>query len=198
MSASVVFIGQDMDVTKFSAPLIVINDSFDFCAESQFLRVFKTLENLVEATYLFYMFENKDISKRITFSTNQDWQAIYVNDNLLVNCPLLFVGRHQMNTSKSKSTILRWNDVNPENRLQRNVMGARSEFNIANGISFAKEFYNIREMIGIGADIKNTGFTRDLILNMPTITELLFQLRKIAMQEIAQKSWAPILKTTLH
>lgn len=155
-----------MDTTQYAAPLCVKNHHFNQSAESLFLDIFASLQKLIDCTYLFYMFENKNISKRITFSNNQEWQSIYVNDNLIIHCPLLYVGRQQINTSKSKSTILRWNDVVPESRHQRNVMGVRSEFNIANGISFAKEFNQVREMVGIAADVRNYTFTQDVILHI--------------------------------
>ncbi len=190
-----------MEPSQYAAPLCVRNHRFNNNAETHFQDIFQSLQKLIDCTYLFYMFENKNISKRITFSTNQEWQSIYVNDNLIVHCPLLYVGRHQMNNSPNKSTILRWNDIIPDNKSQQNVMGIRSEFNIANGISFAKEFYNIREMIGIAADTKNLSFTQDVILNMNAFNGHLLKLRHVAIAELNQQSWLPSVfhsNKTLH
>lgn len=190
-----------MDNMQFAAPLCVKNERFNNNAEMHFNDIYSALERLLSCTYLFYMFENTDISKRITFSTNLEWQSVYVNDNLIINCPLLYVGRNQMERSKSKSTILRWNDVTPSSKAQKNVMGIRDEFNIANGISFAREYLGIREMVGIASDVRNDGFSRDVILHMNTINAYLLQLRKIAICELTKKAWVPVINqasTTIH
>lgn len=124
----------------------------------------------------------------------KEWQQHYAYDGLINYCPLLYATRKQLLSSPTKSVIVPWNAVIPANRLQRNVVGAREDFNIANGVAFSKEFPGAREMWGIAADKRNYDFYMTVSLNLNLINMCRTRLRHIAMNELIRKGYIQLPK----
>lgn len=162
---------------------------FDENLDSDFEKVFAVLKSNLDCSYMFYMYEETTISKRISYSTNKEWQQHYAYDGLINYCPLLHFTRKQLLNSKTKSVMVPWNFVTPNNRLQRNVVGAREDFNIANGVAFSKEFTGAREMWGIASDKKYYDFHVVVHLNMHIINMCRMRLRQIAMNELVRQNY---------
>lgn len=171
---------------------IVLN-RFDVLAEQMFMNVFISLKKFVECSYMFYAFEEKETLQKISFSTNKEWQSIYVAKGLSNNCPLLLTGRQQTIESHSRATILEWNNVIPSNRTQAQVNGIRSDFNIANGISFSQEFWGTREMLGIAAERGRVDFSTEILVKyLQVVRNHLIQLRQIAINSFRlNRHWLP-------
>lgn len=90
---------------------------FDGNLDKDFENVFRVLEKQIECSYMFYMYEDTTISRRISYSTNKEWQQHYAYDGLINYCPLLYATRKQLLSSPTKSVIVPWNAVIPANKL---------------------------------------------------------------------------------
>lgn len=171
----------------------IIQSHFDLLAEQKFMDVFLSLKRAVECTYMSYIFEEKESLKKISFLTNKEWQSIYITKDLIKNCPLLLTGRRQTIESPSKATILVWNDVTPSDRKQSQVNGMRSEFNIANGLSFSQEFWGVREMLAIAAEKSRHDFATEILTkHLEVVKNHSRRLRRIAIDSfVLNRYWLP-------
>lgn len=171
----------------------IVADRFDLLAEQKFTDVFLSLQKIVECSYLSYIFEETETLKKISFLTNKEWQSLYITKNLINNCPLLLTGRRQTIENPLKATVLVWNDVTPSNNKQAQVNGIRAEFNIANGLSFAHEFWGVREMLAIAAEKTRYDFSTEVLMkHAQVVRNHLYQLRQIAIESfILNRHWLP-------
>lgn len=101
---------------------------------------------------------------------------LYLNKSLISNCPLIRVGQDKIALSKSSNVILRWNDVLPISKEEKNTNGLRSEFNICNGISFGRKIFGASDYFGMATDKKNYDFSRNIIINSVRVRQLMDKL----------------------
>jgi len=139
-----------------------------------FSDLYREIESTFECTYLFYKCELQGYE--FIFASNMEWMDLYVNQSLIKQCPLFRVGVKKIQTSKTKSVMLRWNDVKPISRDERNIVGLRNEFNICNGISLGRQIGKASDYLGLAADRLNFNFPSQIIRDSLKIREIMNKL----------------------
>lgn len=147
-----------------------------------FFNLYNEIENSFECTYLFYKFELNNY--KFIFSSNMEWINLYVNQSLINQCPLFRVGAQKIQSSKTKNVMLRWNDVKPISKDERNIVGLRNEFNICNGISLGREIGFSSDCLGLAADRMNLDFPRQIISNSLAIRKIMDKMFKNSLASI--------------
>ena len=127
-----------------------------------FTKTFDELNQKFDCNYLFYQYQH--LNFKLTFATHSEWMNVYVNKSMISNCPLVRVGLQRLSSPLS-SVILRWNDVLPISKEEKNTIGIRGDFNICNGISFGRRRFGATEYFGLASDIKHLDFARKITLN---------------------------------
>ena len=151
-----------------------------------FERVFCDLKKKFDCTYMFYQYSYHDF--KLSFSTNTEWMDEYVGHLLIDKCPLIRMGLQKISSSKTSAILLRWNDILPISKDEKNTVGIRAEFNICNGISFARKLFSSTEYFGMAADAKHNHFSRNIILDSQYVKELMNQLRCASINNLMYSS----------
>lgn len=132
------------------------------------------LRDSFECSYVSYLYQYKHF--KLSLVTHSDWMDLYLNQSLISNCSLIRVGLEKIASSKTKNVILRWNDVLPISKAEKNTNGLRAEFNICNGISFGRKIFGASDYFGMATDRKNYDFPRDIIINSVKVRQLMDKL----------------------
>jgi hypothetical protein len=141
---------------------------------------FKTLEYNLGCTYMFYIYEDMILDRKIIYSSNWAWQKHLIGEKLINDCPVFKAGSQALAFGK-KSIILPWNNIPCNTSIEKEITLLRSEFNISNGIGISHANGIIREGIGLGADIKDYEFYPRVIANN-LIYNILKNMRLIALK----------------
>lgn len=136
-----------------------------------FESAFNKLKNDFECNYISYIYQCDKY--KLAFVTHYEWMDLYINSDLNKSCSLIRVGLEKISLSKSKSVVLRWNDVQPTTKKERQVNGIRTEFNICNGISFGRKIFSASDYFGLAADIHNLDFPRKVIFSSKGIRKIM-------------------------
>ncbi len=146
--------------------LVKINNIFE--------DTFNELKKNYDCNYISYRFQFNQY--KLEFATDPEWTDVYINQKLINNCALMRVGLQKLASSKTSSGILRWNDVLPISKKEKNTNEFRSEFNICNGISFGRKIFGASDYFGMASDKKNYDFPRDIIINSVRVRQLMDKL----------------------
>lgn len=161
---------------------------FSDIANIAFYQLFKELQKQYDCTYMFFSYEKLDISQRIIFQTDPEWQNYFIDENLISNCPLFRLGREKLKKRKNELLVLPWDFIKPENRLEANVANLRKERKIDHGISIAREYKQIREIFAVASEPNNRNFYSHLLTDLKTLNATLMKAREIALKEMALAS----------
>lgn len=175
-----------MIVTESESKVICVDNVYMHAdAEEHFFRTFGMLEKIYGCTYLAFMLEDLENKRRVNFISNKSWHNIFINEHYIDFCPLVEIGRNV------DSIILNWNSVANNTKSAREVVGVRGEHNIANGISFSGIIdycgVKVKEMIGLGADIKHHDFAKLIINNIHHVQAMLESLRARTIYQILRE-----------
>ena len=142
--------------------------------ENIFKETCDELKNSFDCNYVFYQYQYKNF--KLSFVTHTEWMDLYINNSLINNCSLIRVGLQKIASSKTNNVILRWNDVTPISKKEKNTNGLRDEFNICNGISFGRKIFGASDYFGMAADKRNFDFPRNIIINSFRVRQLVDKL----------------------
>lgn len=149
----------------------------------------KQLEEIYLAPYMLFLFEDLISKERIYFCTHEAWSSNYVKFGLIEDCPLYGLGKSLLKNSHTGSVILPWWQVQSHNRLQREVVGARHEHGVGDGISIAKESIGFRACLGIAPVPSCQDFSK-LYLSNPQIFRRCFSEGiMLSIREMVEKKW---------
>lgn len=148
----------------------------DHHIEDVFYAAFHELKENFFCTYVSYLYQYKNF--KLNFVTHQDWLELYINRSMNKKCPLIRVGLEKIASSRTSSVLLRWNDVLPITKEEKNTVGIRSEFNICNGISFGRQIFGVSDYFGLASDGKNYDFPKHIISNARQIRIIMDNLFK--------------------
>ncbi len=154
---------------------------FDDLNKRKILKIFDNLKS-IGCTYMSYALEGAN-NKRYHFYTNAEWQNSYIKTGLVNQCPLIRYARQR------RPLIIRWNDIQPSNKIEKNVIGIRGEHNLGNGIGMTHWFFNMNEHIAFASELTNKDFPIDLIIDIETVKRIIFAIRKIALESMIMKNW---------
>lgn len=155
------------------------NVYFDDSSQEEIFSIFKVISEKTGARYMSYLYENFDKKYRYSFTTNPDWQKIYVSEQRINNCHMWLNVAEAFLSTKRKSYILLWDSIKPETIKQRNIYYERTDHEIGvNGISFCSSFGNSREIVGFSPDLKTPKFQYYISENMDLIRNSVYQIRK--------------------
>ena len=144
--------------------------------------LYHILENEFGCTYMFYIYEDLILDRKIIYTSNWDWQNRLIGEKLINECPIFKTGTEALALGK-KSIILPWNNIHCKTSLEKEITIFRSEFNIANGIGISHANGIIREGIGLGADIYDYNFYLRM-LEDNLIYRILKKARLVVLQNI--------------
>jgi len=150
----------------------------DSDVNNMFQDTFNELKKEFDCNYIYYQYQYRDF--KLTFATHQEWSDVYINQSLIKHCSLIRIGLHKIALSKTSSVVLRWNDVSPISKQEKNTLGIRTEFNICNGISFGRKTFGVSDYFGLASDAKNFDFPRNIILNSKKVGYLMDNLFRAA------------------
>jgi len=155
------------------------NVYFDDLTQEEIFSIFRVISEATGARYMSYLYENFDKKYRYAFTTNPDWQKVYVTEQRINNCHMWLNVTEAFLTTNKKSYILLWDSIKPETRKQRNIYFERTDHEIGiNGISFCSSFGSSREIIGFSPDLKTPNFQYYVSKNIDLIRNAVYQIRK--------------------
>lgn len=163
---------------SFSEPQKIINISD--IANNSASSIYETLTKSIGCTYILYIYENLNTKEKYIYSSNWEWQRLLIGKQLIHHCPYFLAGFKFLEQNKNKpfaSIILPWYLAQPTDKKQKEVVGLRGEFNIANGISYGAKGHGIREILGIGGDITEKDFYRSFMCNKFSLGYILDSIR---------------------
>lgn len=143
----------------------------------------KYLKHL-HSNYLFCSFENKLLKERVVSNTNSLWHKNFIESKLIDHCPL-----YATNIASSKRLVtgrdfFLWNQVVPEGKKQKEVVGMRREHGIANGVSITQYTSHYQLIMGVGTAPEDHELERKCTLLMPKIITLFAELRSYFLKEL--------------
>lgn len=147
------------------------------------------LEKTYLAPYMLFLFEDLVSERRIYFCTHDEWSSNYVKFGLIDGCQLYSLGKLLLDRSKTRSVILPWWEVESNTKIQKEVVGARHEHGIGDGISIAKEIIGFRACLGIAPSPRCKYFS-NLYLSNPYIFRKCFSEGvRLSIREMVEKKW---------
>lgn len=147
--------------------------SFKFSNTTRINYVYKKLQQ-IGCTYLSYTLIYPDNSK-IRFTTDLQWQAHFLKNNLVSYCPLTYL------IEVHKQKIVYWNKLAGMTNKQKEVMLERESYNFYNGISISQQFNNHQEVVVLATDTKKYDLAMHLIeKEFNNLKKHLFVMRAIA------------------
>src|SRR3989344_7809621 len=156
----------------------VKNYQFPPEVELKLFQVFHRLKRKFGCTYMSYFCELSDRKKRLNFTTSPEWQKLYVEEELIKDCPLMTFGW------KFATIIVDWESIKPTNKAQRNVSGLRSEFGHANGVSFSSEMFGIRESLGLATEPSQKDFFNHVFNDLAFMRKRILDIREASIDSI--------------
>lgn len=127
-------------------------------------QLYMKLKNEFDCTYLTYMIEEGN--KKTYFSSNEKWQSVFIENNLINHCPIYRNAFLAVNTKKMIFTA--WDNVAHKKGVEQDVMDLRMSFNIAHGLGLAIQGETTRESLVFASHTGNH-FFHDKIANSSTI-----------------------------
>lgn len=128
--------------------------------EPQELKLSKALRPIhkLGCDYLYYLNYNPtshNISYR--FCTHEDWLDFYHEESLVTADPLKRV------MINSKNAVLPWEQVNFQNKAEKQTMSARTSFGLNNGISIVCDYNNNKHILVLATENKEHDLARYLL-----------------------------------
>ena len=163
--------------------------------QTSFHLIFEEMKSTLNCEYLLYSVISKDDCGQF-YTTNEDWQRTYINENLIKDCVLVNFGAEYMN-NHHKPIILPWHSLHPRNKAEKRVLDARNSYQIGNGISLGQEFSGFKEFLGITGHLNDTNFVHNAILNIDLIRMYLKSFRSIAITNLVLQNKIPFEKMAL-
>jgi hypothetical protein len=151
--------------------------------DSRFAKLRHKYLHRVYSNYLYFSIENTKTKQRLAFNTNPTWYQNYIDLKLIDHCPLYAATSHICKSSRQGTSFFLWNQIIPEDRSQRNVVGLRGEHNIANGLSFSMKVRDYLLILGLGADLKDHELEMKYKNIMPSIYALFCEAQFICFSE---------------
>tara|TARA_R110002110_G_scaffold390102_1_gene602961 strand:- start:28553 stop:29110 length:558 start_codon:yes stop_codon:yes gene_type:complete len=149
----------------------------------------RRLEENYLAPYMLFLFEDLISGKRIHYCTHEAWSFNYVRFGLIEDCPLYGLGKSMLKKNRSCSVILPWWLVESQSKEQNEVVGARHEHGIGDGVSIAKESIGFRACMGIAPTPNCKDFSK-LYLSNPEIFRRCFSDGiTLSIREMFKKNW---------
>lgn len=138
---------------------------FDDLYKTKFMSIFKYLQKKYGCTYLFYLLKNIKTKKTIMFTSSIEWQKMFIENKLMDHCPISQFGVKMVAKSTRADFISIWNQIPITTKEQANVCGVRSEFNIANGVSFTCQNSSFMEAISLAGEKKHYDFYKQILFD---------------------------------
>ena len=116
---------------------------------------FNKLSAEIKCTYLTYMVERGN--QKIYFSSNEDWQSVFIREQLINACPIY---RNAFIAAESRKFVFTaWDHVQHMKGIEQDVMDLRMSFNIAHGVGLAiKNDDGVRESLVFAGRTDNKYF----------------------------------------
>ena len=128
--------------------------------------------SILDVTYISYTLTG--VGKRIHFHSDQAWAKIFLDEGLVNNCPLDQIC-HTVPFS-----IIRWNFLSGLTRKQQQVMFARTDLNIRNGITITQRINNINEMVAFATKHQKIKVDNVVLEKLDLFKEVIVDLRNVA------------------
>lgn len=159
--------------------------------------IFYNLEKNIGCTYLIYMYENLLTNEKFVYSSNWNWQDLLIGEKLINHCPIFLTAFNYLEKRNKGHIFIPWNLSPPSNRVERNVCGIRSEFNISNGFGYAAKGNNVRESLAFGGDIKDLNFHKNFIASPNIFYDTLCKMRlSVLLKNHENKFISQLINTT--
>lgn len=162
--------------------LIIVNGETKFhrytnesCIEAA--NTFHTIKKTIGCTYLIYMHENLETNEKFVYSSNWEWQDLLIGKKLINHCPIFLTAFNYLEKRTIGNIFLPWHLSPPSTKMERNVCGLRSEFNIANGFGYGAKGNGTRESLAFGGDTKDTTFYKNFINTTDIFFDILYKMR---------------------
>jgi hypothetical protein len=149
---------------------------FDEQYEIDFYRILFQLGKL-DASYLSYVVERPD-GRRVNFFSDKEWLDIYQKEGFLKTCQLTRLSRYATTSPK----VISWVTLQPATKDQKKVIDARTDFDIANGITISQNVNGTHEMVALGTRRTNANFVEILYQNKAFLEACLKRLRQLAIK----------------
>lgn len=164
---------------KINSNIITDNKTIKrFCLDrvpESIKNLYKELEKNIGCNYITYIYEDFLKNEVVYFSTNPEWQEIYVITGLINNCHIYL---NAIENSKKSLYPIVWNSMSQLTKIQKEVDEYRKSKNIANGIGFLQKNDNFRESFSFASNTGNTNFHKNFI-DAKTVKYYLEVLREI-------------------
>ena len=132
--------------------------SFHEAQELQINKAFHPI-NKLGCDYLYYLsYSITDQNKSYRFCTHDNWLDFYYEENLIAADPLK---RIMIDTN---NTVLPWDQVNFQNKNEKQTMSARSAFGLSNGISIVSNYDNHKHILVLATEQQEHDLARYLLL----------------------------------
>ncbi len=136
-----------------------------------------------ECTYVSYALELSR-KKRVHYFSNKQWEAAFINEKLIADCPLLEFSQ------QTNASMLEWNSLTGfMNKQQQKVMQARQSFNIGNGIALRQMFYGMSEIVTLAANKNNKNMSSYILSNLEHVKKYIYEIRLLGISNMLTQGW---------
>lgn len=147
---------------------------FNTQSQYQLQSITKALES-IGITYVSYIFISPN-GKRFHYHTNQNWSDLFLGNNLLKDCVL----NHFCETV-NRPALLSWDNAHIGTRAEKNVMWARHDMQIYNGITITDFFSGCQDIIALGTNHEKYDVFDLYVQSRHIIRESLIDCRRVAL-----------------
>jgi hypothetical protein len=106
---------------------------------------------------------------------NNDFLAVFRDDDMIANCPVV---RATQCAKIGKPMFLVWSEVMLRNRQEREIMYARQDFNMMDGVTIINKFSeSCCELIGFSTQDENINFRKVFFENKNRIENITNEIR---------------------
>lgn len=153
--------------------------------KQQFFLALKEFSKEFGCYYIAYLCEDIIKKTRVVFTSNPDWQQIYIENHLVEECHLWKTVVNYFIKTQEKHFILPWEVVKPEISREKDVALYRREIGIGdNGISFCLQNIRYREYFAFAPEINTTNFVKYVCANIGLIKKNVPIFRKAFAREL--------------
>lgn len=118
--------------------------------------LFFLLKKELGCTYMFFLSHDCSTNEKVHFSTDMDFQKLWVGENLIKYCPIYSLAYRAL-MKKSIIPIV-WDYVNFNSSEAIDLQDTRNPFNICHGFGVAFKCGSTVKSIGFAGDYKDVGF----------------------------------------
>lgn len=151
-------------------------NKFNVSSQYDLSRITKSLES-IGITYVSYVCIGPD-GKRFHYHTNEEWSGIFLGNDLLKDCVL-----NKFCEKSVRPALLSWENAHVGTRAEREVMWARHDMQIYNGITITDFFSDYQDIIALGTNHEKHNVFEMYMRSRQIIRESLLDCRAAALKD---------------